>query len=295
MFGMGNARRQNTALVLALVMVIGLGAIFAPEAQAAPNLSVSVASINLVEGVPFTFRVSDSGTMLATPTGSGQLTIAVSNSFSAPNSVSLVGPGYVWDVTITALAGSASSGTITIVGTDSLDSSVNRTQTVTIPVTITAAPVAITPTSLPSGTINKSYTQQLYASGSTSYSFSVPWGSLPPGLTLSNVGLIKGTPTSTGSYSFMVRATSGTQVGERTYTLTINSSSGSGGSGGSGGSSGGSGPSYHPPYPSYPNYPSAPYSRDPAVIGSASGISETPTVIMNVEVEESAGEIEVTE
>ena len=46
-------------------------------------------------------------------------------------------------------------------------------------------------------------------------------GSLPPGLTLSEQGLLKGTPTSEGSYGFAVKAQYGNAIDTKEYTLSV--------------------------------------------------------------------------
>jgi hypothetical protein len=83
---------------------------------------------------------------------------------------------------------------------------------------------------LSSGTKGQSYSQTLtseYAQGTVTYS--VTGGSLPPGLSLnSSTGVISGTPTSTGSYTFEITAydnigTAGTFQDDPSYTITINS------------------------------------------------------------------------
>ena len=59
------------------------------------------------------------------------------------------------------------------------------------------------------GTIGAAYSQALTAQGgSTPYTWSIPVGSLPPGLNLNlSSGLISGTPTAAGIYSFTARVT----------------------------------------------------------------------------------------
>ena len=85
-------------------------------------------------------------------------------------------------------------------------------------------PATMTPPSLVDGTVGTSYSQNLNVTGgSLVYSFAIVANSLPPGLTLSAAnGLISGTPTTTGTYSFLVRATAqnGCTV-TRAYTITI--------------------------------------------------------------------------
>jgi hypothetical protein len=86
--------------------------------------------------------------------------------------------------------------------------------------------LSILQNSVPGGTIGQAYSQQLSAESITSLNprsgspASVTWtiasGSLPPGVNFSS-GLLSGTPTSEGSYTFVVRATGG---GDATDTET---------------------------------------------------------------------------
>jgi large repetitive protein len=46
-------------------------------------------------------------------------------------------------------------------------------------------------------------------------------GALPPGVTLSAAGVLSGTPTSEGSYGFVIRAQSGNPIATATYTLSV--------------------------------------------------------------------------
>jgi len=61
----------------------------------------------------------------------------------------------------------------------------------------------------PGGEVNVAYSDQLTVTGGTSpYTWSVSTGTLPPGLTLgASTGLLSGTPTTAGSYSFTVKVT----------------------------------------------------------------------------------------
>ena len=51
--------------------------------------------------------------------------------------------------------------------------------------------------------------------------WSLQSGALPPGITLSTSGVLSGTPTSEGSYGFVVKAQNGSPVDTATYTLTV--------------------------------------------------------------------------
>lgn len=81
--------------------------------------------------------------------------------------------------------------------------------------------ISISPTSLPSGTQGTSYSQPLSQTGAISPTWSVQ-GTLPPGLTLDpSTGVLSGTPTSSGSYDFVVVATASGCSGSRAYSISI--------------------------------------------------------------------------
>ncbi len=80
--------------------------------------------------------------------------------------------------------------------------------------------IRITTTSLPSGTVNASYSAIL-AADSSAVTWSIASGSLPAGLTLSNSGTISGTPTTAGTSTFTVRAVSGSVSATRELRITI--------------------------------------------------------------------------
>ncbi len=74
--------------------------------------------------------------------------------------------------------------------------------------TVHVPPLAIATTSLPSGTRQAAYSAALAASGGTPpYTWSLSSGTLPTGLSLSEQGVISGTPTATGTYSFTAMVT----------------------------------------------------------------------------------------
>jgi len=90
--------------------------------------------------------------------------------------------------------------------------------------TLTIAPtIALSPATLPGATKNVFYEQQLTATGGTpSYRFTVTSGSLPPGLNLKGNGIIRGTPTSRGTFTFEITAID--QQGftaSRNYSITV--------------------------------------------------------------------------
>jgi len=84
--------------------------------------------------------------------------------------------------------------------------------------------ITLSPTALPNGTVGVAYNQTISASGGsgTGFTFAITAGTLPSGLTLSSSGLLSGTPTAAGLFTFTVTATdSARNMGSQQYTLTI--------------------------------------------------------------------------
>jgi subtilisin family serine protease len=143
-------------------------------------------------------------------------------------------PPYTWSLDAALPAGlsldastGAISGTPSSAGTSSFTATVtdNATQSDSqaLSITVVVAPLAITTTTLPSGTIGVPYSTSLAASGGVSpYTWSRISGKLPNGLTLGSSGVISGTPTKRGTYTFTVRVTDslGTQA-TRTFSIVI--------------------------------------------------------------------------
>ena len=89
-----------------------------------------------------------------------------------------------------------------LVATFSLSANANWTAALA---TFISAQLAITTTTLPQGVVGVPYSVTVGASGGVQpYTWSVS-GSLPAGLNLSTTGVISGTPTSAGNYSFAVQ------------------------------------------------------------------------------------------
>ncbi len=90
-------------------------------------------------------------------------------------------------------------------------------------VTINSGP-SLTFAAPPSGEVSIAYSDQLTATGGTgSLTWSVSSGSLPPGVTLnSSTGLLSGTPTTAGTYSFTVQiADTAGGIATKAATITI--------------------------------------------------------------------------
>lgn len=116
------------------------------------------------------------------------------------------------------------SGTPTTVGTfnfsvqvaDSLQQGTTQAFTIVI-----GNPLSITTSTLADATVQEVYSAQLVASIANGISWQLQSGSLPPGLTLSSGGVIGGTPTTGGTYTFTVLAFSGSPTSGITATKQL--------------------------------------------------------------------------
>jgi hypothetical protein len=141
-------------------------------------------------------------------------------------------PPYTWTATGSLPAGLALSGTGVLSGTPSaggsftigvkVTDSQGVTATKSLPLSVTGVAIT-TAATLPNGTASLPYSQTLsVTSGSAPYTWSTG-ASLPPGLSLSAAGVISGTPSVAGSFSFTIAVTdSGGQSATQTFTVTIN-------------------------------------------------------------------------
>ncbi|MDR3001991.1 MAG: Ig domain-containing protein [Fibromonadaceae bacterium] len=82
-------------------------------------------------------------------------------------------------------------------------------------------PPMIATTSLPNGKTDTDYLQVISATGSSPIAFSLELGSLPTGLTLSASGVLSGTPTTAGTYTFTVKAENSIGNVTRQFTIVI--------------------------------------------------------------------------
>jgi cellulase/cellobiase CelA1/aryl-phospho-beta-D-glucosidase BglC (GH1 family) len=81
----------------------------------------------------------------------------------------------------------------------------------------------VTTSTLPGGTVGSAYSQTLSATGGTGpYAWSLSAGALPNGITLSNAGVLRGTPSSVGTANFTVQVSdSSTPVKTATKVLSL--------------------------------------------------------------------------
>lgn len=110
----------------------------------------------------------------------------------------------------------------TVTVTDGSGSKASLYYTLVINGAVATTPVSISTVTLPNGTVGTAYSATVTAvNGKTPYTFASS-GSVPAGLSLSTGGVLAGTPTTAGSYSFTVGVTDA--IGGKasaTYNVTI--------------------------------------------------------------------------
>ena len=126
---------------------------------------------------------------------------------------------------LTLSVGGAIGGTPTTPGTSSFAvraTSAGVSGTRAFAIRILPPEVVVSTLTLADGMVGAPYSQALLASGGGgTYAWTVAEGSLPPGLSLSGVGLISGSPTVAGTSIFTVEAASGGRVATQQLQLTI--------------------------------------------------------------------------
>ncbi|MBS1829070.1 MAG: putative Ig domain-containing protein [Acidobacteria bacterium] len=217
------------------------------------GLTLSTAGV--ISGVPavngtstFTVQVTDGAGATATRQLSIQigaaLTISpdtlpggsVGTAYSQALTASGATGALTWSVSSGALPGGVTlgagtgllSGTPTAAGsfnfTVRVQDANNAAATKAYSVVIGEGLTITTASPLPAASENVAYSQTLATAGGTApFSWSLSVGSLPPGLTLNtNSGVISGTPTTAGNYSFIVQVRDARQVsGQKAFTLLV--------------------------------------------------------------------------
>lgn len=116
-------------------------------------------------------------------------------------------------------AGYAGADTFTYTATNAAGTSAPAT----VSITVSAPAILLAPTTLAAGVAGTAYSQTFSASGGTpSYSFSLPAGALPAGMSFSSAGVLSGTPSMAGTFNFTVRAADANGfTGDQAYSLVI--------------------------------------------------------------------------
>lgn len=222
-----------------------------------PGLNLSAAGV--ITGTPtatgvssFTVQVADAESSPQKSTAQLSITIVaplsitttsvLNGTLNTPYRANLAATGgiapYNWSITAGSLPAGLSlsalgaiTGTPTATGTSTFTvqaadaESIPQKAAAQLSVTI-VAPLSITTTSLLNGILNVAYTENLDATGGVPpYSWSITTGSLPSGLSLSAAGVITGTPTTPGTFSFTVQASdteSPLQTAATQLAITVN-------------------------------------------------------------------------
>ena len=190
-----------------------------PVGRANTTTSLTVASPSFIFGIGdlLTATVAVTSPGAGTPTG----TVSFRNGSQTIGTGVLIGGVATYFLT-TALPPNPYSITAVYNGDGSNNSSMSAASAITVlpvpTIDITNAPV------LPPGTVGVGYLLSFGASGATgNINWTLTGGSLPGGLGLSSAGVLRGTPTTPGTYSFSVTATDSNGVtGNASFTLVIN-------------------------------------------------------------------------
>jgi Putative Ig domain len=158
----------------------------------APSLAISTTSLTAAtQGSAYSFTLAATG-------GTTPYSWSIISG-SLPTGLTLSGAG--------SIAGAPSqSGTFNFTVQVKDSESTPQTRTQPLSLTVNAAPLNITTTTLPAGTVGTAYNASFAATGGVSpYTWSVLSGSLPAGLSLSGAGAVSGTPSAAGTASFQVQ------------------------------------------------------------------------------------------
>lgn len=179
---------------------------------AAPTVTVGPASLpNPTAGAAFSQALTGSG-------GAAPYSFAVTNG-ALPAGLS-INPA---TGAITGTPTAAGSFNFTVTATDRNGFTGSQAYSGTV-----AAPTfTFVPATVPTAAVGSAYSQTIAVSGGNApYTFALTGGALPPGISLGSNGVLSGTATSAGTFSFTVQARDSTMGGTFTaaqsFTLTVN-------------------------------------------------------------------------
>ncbi|HYL84191.1 MAG TPA: immunoglobulin domain-containing protein, partial [Candidatus Angelobacter sp.] len=176
-------------------------------AAIAPSITTQPASQTVTAGQTATFSV--------TATGTAPLTYQWKK-----NSVSISGAN-LSSYTTPSTSNSDSGAQFFVMVSNSAGNA--RSSSAMLTVNVAATPLQVSTAQLPGGFVAGGYSSTLAATGgSTPYSWSLLSGSLPNGLTLNAGGVISGTPSLAGSFSFTVQVKDASSTtASRNFSINI--------------------------------------------------------------------------
>ncbi len=212
----------NATVVITATDSSGGNGSFTSTASANINIAVPTIVINPTTlsnaaiGVPYGATLSNTG-------GLAPVTFAVTAG-SLPPGLTLATDG-----TVSGTPTGGGTYNFTVTATDSATATGPYSGARAYALTVDAATITLSPAAgaLPGGTTGAAYSQSFSATGGTGpYSYAVVTGALPAGLTLNSTGVLSGTPTEGGSFTFAIEATdsstgAGPYLRSQTYSLTI--------------------------------------------------------------------------
>ena len=183
-----------------------LGA-FELQVAAAPTITSAIST---------TFTVGQAGTFTVISTGVPTATIATTSTLS--NGVALT-DNHDGTATLSGTPAAGSGGIYPLTLTAANGVVPNPSQSFTL--TVNQAPT-ITSAAPPTGKLNVAYTYTISATGFPAGQFSLSSGTLPTGLTLAANGVLSGTPSALGSFTFIITVMNGVgQPVSQSYTIVI--------------------------------------------------------------------------
>jgi len=181
------------ALAVGLVFVAGCATSSNTGTPTVP--AVTIVTKSLPAGVAF----QTYGTAIQAANGTAPYSYAVTGG-TLPTGLTLSGS------VIEGIPTAVVTDSVTITVTDAGGNKVSAAYSLTI--AVPPAPILTLGTSVPTAVVNAAYIGTVSISGGTApYTFSLASGSMPAGLALSAAGVVTGTPTASGSYTFSVHAT----------------------------------------------------------------------------------------
>jgi len=202
-----------------------------PTAASSPSLTFKVTDANGATATKtLTLTINTALAITTTSLPQGMVGAAYSQTLAASGGTSPLS----WSFTGTMPSGMTLSSSGAITGTPTTASSPSLTFKVTdangatatkaLTLTINAALAITTAAPLPVGTVGIAYSQTFAANGGIGAdTWSTTGGTLPTGLALNNVGVLSGTPTTAGPFTFTVQVSdSATHIASKSFSVTIN-------------------------------------------------------------------------